>query len=135
MLTFVCCLYLVTFAFPLACHKDCWFTKKTRGSVKDCYGKVLPLTVDLARCLGVKQGNAHACLKHRRALEKEDDRCSSVLLKSHSKKLLAIPQKLFEFLDERGRMVNNYRPGGEWCNNCRTSYYREFKTNIMMSVF
>ena len=114
MFTFVCCLFLVTFAFPSACHKDCWFTKKTSGSVKDCYGKVLPLTVNLARDLGVEQGEAFACLKHRRGLAKEDDRCSSTLLKTHSKKLLAIPQKLYQFLDDRGRMVNNYlaQPSG-----------------------
>ena len=103
--------------------------------MKDCYGKVLPLTVDLARGLGVEQGEAFACLKHRRALAKEDDRCSSTLSKTHSKKLLAIPQKLYQFLDDRGRMVNNYRPGGKWCNNCRAAYYREFKTNVMVSVF
>ena len=106
--------FLVTFAFPSACHKDCWFTKKTRGSLKDCYGKVLPLTADLARGLGVEQGEAYACFKHRRALAKEDDRCSSVLLKNHSKKLLAIPQKLYQFLDDRGKTVDNYRPGGKW---------------------
>ena len=135
MFTFLCCLFLVTFAFPSACHKDCWFTKKTRGSLKDCYGKVLPLTADLARGLGVEQGEAYACFKHRRALAKEDDRCSSVLLKNHSKKLLAIPQKLYQFLDDRGKTVDNYRPGGKWCNNCRTLYYREFKTNIMVSGF
>ena len=58
--------------------------------MKDCYGKVLPLTVDLARGLGVEQGEAFVCLKHQRTLAKEDDSCSSTLLKTHSNKLLAI---------------------------------------------
>ena len=44
---------LVTLAVSLACNKDCWFQKKTRGAKDLCYGDVRPLTTLLARVLGV----------------------------------------------------------------------------------
>ena len=78
---------LVTLAFSLACDEDSWFQKKTRGAKELCYGDVRPLRTLLARVLGVAPGVGYACLKHRRALEKEDKRCSSVLSSSHSKNL------------------------------------------------
>ena len=134
MFTFLCCLVLVTLAFPSACNEDCWFAKKTRGSKDVCYGDVRPLAADLSRVLGVEPGVGYACLKHRRALDKEDERCSSALSRSHSKKLSTIPQKLYQFFDERGKTVVNYRPGGKWCNKCRTSYYREIKSNKAVSL-
>ena len=91
MFTFLCCLVLVTLAFPSACNEDCWFGKKTRGSKDVCYGDVRPPAADLSRVLGVEPGVGYACLKHRRALEKEDERCSSALSRSHSKKTLHHP--------------------------------------------
>jgi hypothetical protein len=36
-----------------------------------------------------------------------------VLLESHSKKLATIPQRLYQFLDERGKAVENHRPGSK----------------------
>ena len=86
-----------------------------------------------SRCSGKRKSSlGYACLKHRRALEREDKRCSSVLLLSHSKTLTTMPQKLYQFLDERRKTVVNYRPGGRWCHKCRTSYYREIR---MVSLF
>ena len=78
-----------------------------------CYDDVGPLTTLLARVLGVAPGLGYACLKHRRALEKEDERCSSVLSSSHSKSLTSIPRKLYPFHDERDKTVESYRPGGK----------------------
>ena len=132
MFTFLRCLLLATLAFSSACHEDCWFRKKTRGSKDICYGDARPLPADLARVLGAP---GYACLKHRRALEREDERCSSVLLLSHSKTLTTIPQKLCQFLDERGKTVVNYQPGGRWCHKCRTSYYREIRMVSLFLVF
>ena len=108
----------VTLAFSLACNEDCWFQKKTIGAKDLCYGDVRPLTTLLARILRVALGVGYACLKHRRALEKEDERYSSVLSSSHSKNLMSIPRKLYQFHDQWGKTVESYRPGGKWCNKC-----------------
>ena len=103
----------VTVAFSLACNEDCWLQKKTRGAKDLCYGDVRPLTTLLARVLGVASVLGYVCLKHRRALEKEDERCSSVLSSSHFKSLLSIPRKLYRFHDERDKTVESYSPGGK----------------------
>ena len=92
------------------------------------------LTTLLARVLGVAPGVGYASLKYRRALEKEDERCSSVLSSSHSKNLMSIPRKLYQFHDERGKTVDGYRPGGKWYNKCRACYYRKIKTNKRVSL-
>ena len=84
--------------------------------------------------LGVAPGVGYACLKHRRALEKGNKRCSSVLSSSHSKNLMSIPGKLNQFHDERGKTVESYRPGGKWCNKCQACYYRKITTNKRMSL-
>ena len=125
---------LVTLAFSLACNEDCWFQKKTRGAKDLCYCDVRPLTTLLARVLGIAPGVGYACLKHRRAHEKEDERFSSVLSRSHSENLMSIPRKLYQFHDERGKTVESYRPGGKWCNKCRAYYYRKIKTNKRVSL-
>ena len=124
----------VTVAFSLACNEDCWFQKKSRGAKDLCYGDVRPLTTLLARVLGVAPGVGYACLKHRRPLEKEDERCSSVLSRSHSKTLRSIPRKLYQFHDERGKTIEGHRPGGKWCNKCRACYYRKIKNNKRVSL-
>ena len=100
----------VTLAFSLACNEDFWFQKKTRGAKDLCYGDIRPLTTLLARVLGVALGVGYACLKHRRALEKEDERCSSVLSSSHSKNLMSIPRKLYQFHDQRGKNCRELPP-------------------------
>ena len=125
---------LVTLAFSLACNEDCWFQKKTRRAKDLCYGDVRLLTTLLARVLGVAPGVGYACLKHQRALEKEDELCSSVLSSSHSKNLMSIPRKLYQFHDAQGKTVESYRPGGKWCNKCRACYYRKIKTNKRVSL-
>ena len=79
-------------------------------------------------------GVGYTCLKLRRALGKEDERCSSVLSGSHSKTLMSIPQKLYQFHDERGKTIKGYRPGGKWCNKCRACYYRKIKNNKRVSL-
>ena len=107
----------VTVAFSLACNEDCWFQKKTRGTKDLCYDDVRPLPTLLARVLGVAPGVGYACLRHQRALEREDERYSSVLSGSHSKTLTSILRKLYQFHDERGKTITGYRPGGMWCNN------------------
>ena len=56
MFTFLSCFMFVTVAFSLACNKDCWFQKKTRGAKDLCYGDVRPLATLLARVLGVAPG-------------------------------------------------------------------------------
>ena len=84
--------------------------------------------------LGVAPGVGYACLKHRRALEKGNKRCSSVLSSSHSKNLMTIPGKLNQFHDKRGKTVESYRPGGKWCNKCQACYYRKIKTNKRVSL-
>ena len=93
----------VTVAFSLACNEDCWFRKKTRGAKDLCYGDVRPFTTLLAQVLGVAPGVGYACLKRWGALEKEDERCSSVLSSSHSKTLMSTLQKLYQFHDEPSR--------------------------------
>ena len=134
MFTFLSCFMFVTVAFSLGCNEDCRFRKKTRGAQDLCYGDVRPLTTLLARVLEVAPGVGYACLKHRRALEKEDERCSSVLSGSHSQTLLSIPRKLYQFNDERGKTIKGYRPGGKWCNKCRACYYRTIKNNKRVSL-
>ena len=80
---------LVTLAFSLACNEDCWFQEKTRRAKDLCYGDLRPLITLLARVLGVAPGVGYACLKHRRALEKEDERTDV-----HLSCLAAIPKIL-----------------------------------------
>ena len=75
----------VTLAFPLAYNEDCWYQKKTRGAQHFCYDDVRPVNTLVARVFGAAPAVGYACLKHWRALEKEHERCSSVLSSSHSK--------------------------------------------------
>ena len=109
-------------------------SEETRGAKDLCYGDVRPLRTLLARVLGVAPGVGYACLKHRRALEKEDERCSFVLSSSHSKNLMSIPRTLYQFHDEWGKTVKSYCPGGKWCNKCWACYYRKIKTNERVSL-
>ena len=84
--------------------------------------------------MGVAPGVGYACLKHRRALDKGNERGSSVLSSSHSKNLMSIPGKLNQFHDELGKTVESYRPGGKWCNKCQACYYRKIKTKKRVSL-
>ena len=133
MFTVFCSVLLATLALSSACNKDCWFSKKTRSSKNECYGDIRPLTVELARLLGVEKEAGSVCLKHRRMLEKEDERCSSLLSRSHSKQLMAVPRKLYQYLDDHGKLEAYYRPGCKWCNKCRTVYYEKVKTDRKVS--
>ena len=110
--------------------KTAAFTRKQeelRTFVMTMYGLLQPYWPEF-------WGLGYACLKHRRALEKEDERCSSVLSSSHSKSLMRIPRKLYRFHDKRDKTVESYRPGGKLCNKCRAYYYRKLKTNKRMSL-
>ena len=95
MFTLLCWLSLATFS---SVYSNCWFAGKTRNTKESCCGVVSPLSSGLARAANVPEGTP-TCLRHRRSIEREDNRCSSPLLDKHSKKLTEIPVSLYPVLN------------------------------------
>ena len=124
MFTVLCWLSLATFS---SVHANCWFAGKTRNSKESCYGAVSPLSPGLARAANVPKGTP-TCLRHRRSIEREDNRCSSSLLEKHSKKLTDIPASLYAVLNSGGENKENYCPGSKWCHACKRKFYKEAGT-------
>ena len=58
----------------------------------------MPLPPGLARAANLPE-ETPLCLRHRRAIEKQDNRCSSPFPNRHSTKLTAIPVSLFGILN------------------------------------
>ena len=120
MFTALCWFFLAIFRFISA---NCWLAGKTRNSNEICYGRCQPLTPGLARTANLPE-ETMVCLRHRRAIERQDDRCSSPFEERHSKKLTAIPVSLYGILDKKGKTNKNYQPGSKWCNACKGKFYK-----------
>ena len=119
MFTALCWLFFVPFSLV---SSSCWFAGKTRNTNESCYGKIMPLSPGLARAANVPEQTL-ACLRHRRRLERQDNRCSSPLLERHTKRLADIPMRVYEVLNIYGENKENYRPGGKWCYACKKEFY------------
>ncbi len=63
---------------------ECWLAGKTRNTKEVCYGKCSPLTPGLTRAANLPEETL-VCLYHLRAIERQDDRCSSQFQDPHSK--------------------------------------------------
>ena len=94
----------------------------------ECQGNLSRLSAELCRVAQVNAGSL-ACQRHRRELEKDDNRCSSPMhgTASHKTKLskIPIPKRLYRIFDELGG--GSYRPGTKWCCECRNTF-REGET-------
>lgn len=131
MFTVLCWLFLAHFS---SVYGNCWFSGKTRNTKEVCYGEISPLPPGLARRANVP-AEIPTCVGHRRSIERQDNLCSSPLLDRDTKKLAAIPVRLYAVLDKYGQSKENYRPGSKWCYACKRNYYlNEAENNSTMDT-
>ena len=129
MFTTLCWLFLAT----LPSIFGCWFAGKTRNSKETCYGDTKLLPPGLARAAKVPE-HALVCLRHRRVIERQDNRCSSPFEGQHSKKLAEIPVSVYRVIDNYGKGNENYRPGSKWCNACKGKFYKTTEGESGMAI-
>ena len=110
----------------VSAQQNCFKCGSPRAT--ECQGNLSRLSAELCRVAQVNAGSL-ACQRHRRELEKDDNRCSSPMHGTTSDKTklskIPIPKRLYRLFDELGG--GSYRPGTKWCCECRNTF-REGET-------
>lgn len=101
--------------------------KRGRKRITSCKpGFMYKANKTLARAANIDEGT-FLCLNHRDEVKRMDNRCSFPASSSHSKSLVAIPERLYVSMDSLGIEIIDYRPGTKWCTACRKDGEQKLK--------